>query len=644
MSDIKDYEPIWGAWHVDNLIGGGSFGKVYKVHKEEFGKRYEAAVKMISIPQSEEELRQAQNDGLDPESVRSYFQVSVTDIMQEIDLMNAFRGTSNIVSLEDHKVVEKQHEIGWDILIRMELLTTLSSYVTEHPLSEADVVKLGVHICRALELCAAHNAIHRDIKPENIFVSPHGDYKLGDFGIARQIERTMSGLSKKGTENYMAPEVFKGGEYGASVDIYSLGIVMYKFLNKNRRPFLPDFPNPITPRDRENALQRRMSGEAISAIPDIDPELNNIVLKACAYDRHERFKTASEMRIALESLKNFNIDFSALNLDLNLNKEPEKRQEIKSKPQAKWDDDLDSEHEKTRAVFSPRKVMPKAEIINNNISEPEVPENIMKNLSLFSLISMLILGALCFLTGNINNIPVYALFALQCGLKFKFKSINILTLTGLMCYVIYATLINFKAFDYAFLSIALAFASIDAARSKKFIFQVILCLGMLGYAGVVSWMIVRAMRGVISQTHYAYVAGAVGIPLVLVLASPAGIMFARDKWDMRALSSLIALLGFALIAFILSALNPVNKILFYAANSNLIKFMPEVLLLARVLVLICQTIAFSVMLFLAVAQGLPVLYLKFKFKKFLMPFSITLILLALGLLAAAKLVVMLALA
>ena len=38
MSDIKQYEPLWGAWHVDSLIGEGSFGKVYKVRREEFGK------------------------------------------------------------------------------------------------------------------------------------------------------------------------------------------------------------------------------------------------------------------------------------------------------------------------------------------------------------------------------------------------------------------------------------------------------------------------------------------------------------------------------------------------------------------------------------------------------------------------------
>ena len=97
----------------------------------------------------------------------------------------------------------------------------------------------------------------------------------------------------------MAPEVFKGQEYGASVDLYSLGIVMYKFLNNNRRPFQPD---NMTPADNEEALQRRMNGEAVPPIENIDPELNNIVLKACAYDINDRFKNATEMKLALMAL------------------------------------------------------------------------------------------------------------------------------------------------------------------------------------------------------------------------------------------------------------------------------------------------------------------------------------------------------
>lgn len=302
MADIHQYEPLWGSWHVDTLLGEGSFGKVYRVHREEFGKMYYSAVKIITIPQNEGDLRQMKSEGMDDASARSYLYQFVADIIQEIDLLSEFRGNSNIVSFEDHKVIERPDEIGWDILIRMELLTSLTDYVIEHPPSPDEVVKLGIHICKALELCAAHNTIHRDIKPDNIFVSKFGEYKLGDFGIARQIERTMSGLSKKGTYTYMAPEVFKGEEYGASVDIYSLGIVMYRLLNHNRIPFLPDFPAPITPSDRDESLARRMRGEPLPPLKNIPLELNDIILRACVYDKQNRIGKPKELCESLEAI------------------------------------------------------------------------------------------------------------------------------------------------------------------------------------------------------------------------------------------------------------------------------------------------------------------------------------------------------
>lgn len=69
-------------------------------------------------------------------------------------------------------------------------------------------------------LCKKHNIIHRDIKPANIFASGNGDYKLGDFGIAKTIEQT-SGGTKIGTYDYMAPEVYHDQPYGNTADIYS---------------------------------------------------------------------------------------------------------------------------------------------------------------------------------------------------------------------------------------------------------------------------------------------------------------------------------------------------------------------------------------------------------------------------------------
>lgn len=151
MTDIKKYEPLWGSWYADDEpLGEGSFGKVYRVHKEEFNRQYFAAVKIISLPQDEADLNRVRSEFNDDEpSVRSYFKGMVDDIVQEIDLMSIFRGNSNIVSLEDHEVVPRKGgegwaSIGWDILIRMELLTTLSAYTTTKALTTEDVMQLGM--------------------------------------------------------------------------------------------------------------------------------------------------------------------------------------------------------------------------------------------------------------------------------------------------------------------------------------------------------------------------------------------------------------------------------------------------------------------------------------------------------------------
>ena len=300
---IKKYEPLWGEWKIDKLIGEGSFGKVYKVKRTEFGEDYFAAVKIISIPQSETEIKHAFSEGMDEQSVKIYFKNFVSSLLKEIRLMSSLKGNSNIVSLEDYKIIEKTDSIGWDILIRMELLKSFMEYLSEKTLSKRDVIKLGIDMCKALELCQKANIIHRDIKLDNIFVSSHGDFKLGDFGIARQIEKTTSGLSKKGTYTYMAPEVYKGEAYNSTVDIYSLGLVLYRLLNNNRTPFLPDYPAQITHTSREDALVRRISGEAFPLPVNADGRLAEIVLKACSFKPADRYENPLLMKEALESIQ-----------------------------------------------------------------------------------------------------------------------------------------------------------------------------------------------------------------------------------------------------------------------------------------------------------------------------------------------------
>jgi serine/threonine protein kinase len=293
---------VLGDWNIVSCLGEGSYGKVFEIERSEFGQTYRAALKVITVPQSSAEVRSVISEGMSVSQAEAYFHGIVEELMHEFSIMFKLKGTANVVSCEDLRVLEHPDGIGWDILIRMELLHPLLPYVYQHPMARRDIIRLGIDICKALELCQRYNIIHRDIKPENIFISDNGDYKLGDFGIARTIERTTSGLSKKGTYSYMAPEVYIGKKYGFSVDTYSLGLVLYRMLNKNRGPFLPQPPEAITYDNREQALARRVSGEPLPRPFYGEGRLGEIVLKACAFDPKDRYSSPQQLRQELEAI------------------------------------------------------------------------------------------------------------------------------------------------------------------------------------------------------------------------------------------------------------------------------------------------------------------------------------------------------
>ena len=294
-------QKYFGKWEIEEELGSGAFGTVYKISHEEFGRKYYSAMKVIHVPQDKTEKNRLISEGMDQDSISSYYDQCVQDFVKEIEFMSSLQGYTNIVCYYDHLTEKSPDGIGYTIYIRMEYLTPLDKYLVDDEskfrlLSVKEIMKLGVDICNALEVCNKKHIIHRDIKPDNIFISETGDYKLGDFGISRQLEHTQSNLSKKGTYTYMAPEIYNGQPYNSTVDIYSLGIVLYRLLNHNRTPFLPAYPDPIKYTDKEKALINRMQGVAIPSIPDVDPQINSIVLKCCAFDPKDRYPSASELK------------------------------------------------------------------------------------------------------------------------------------------------------------------------------------------------------------------------------------------------------------------------------------------------------------------------------------------------------------
>lgn len=304
---MNNYEGkrLFGSWYIPDFqkpIGVGSFGTVYELRSYDVQSGV-TAVKIISIPKNEADYMAKCSSGMSEDEVKEQFEKTKDNLIQEIEMMLKVSGFTNCVGCMTYAVEPHEDCFGWDILIQMEKLESLNEYYkSKRSVTNLDIVRLGIDICSALEVCQTNNIVHRDIKPQNIMVkniNGKAFYKLGDFGVARTL--SVSGtMTMSGTLDYMAPELLQA-KGDLRVDIYSMGLVMYKLLNANRAPFMPDYPNEIAKGAEDMARQKRFNGEKMpEPLYAIGTNLAKVVLKACEFDAEERYASASEMKKDLE--------------------------------------------------------------------------------------------------------------------------------------------------------------------------------------------------------------------------------------------------------------------------------------------------------------------------------------------------------
>ena len=258
---MEEYEKIqlpWSDWKIVKYLGGSADTKVYEIERKVSEKLEKGALKIISGSASE---------------VESY--------VQQFRILEELQGQSNIVGYDELTVVPHEDGVGGDVFIRMELLISLPQRLKKDYFDE-NVIKLGVDISNALILCEKEHIIHGNIKPNNILVSKDEEYKLSDFSILKNADITASEKQKTGME-YQAPEVLRGEPYGHTVDIYSLGMVMYWLLNNQTLPC------------KDEKLQPPAIGSE---------KLKEIVMKACESCPEDRYASAQELYDALSALKN----------------------------------------------------------------------------------------------------------------------------------------------------------------------------------------------------------------------------------------------------------------------------------------------------------------------------------------------------
>jgi serine/threonine-protein kinase len=259
-----------GKYRVVEQIGRGGMGTVYKAIDETLDRR--VALKLLNA-----------------------------DLIDQ-DAVERFRREAMMLAKLNHGRIGAIHELtrgeGHDLLMVMEYLEgeTFEKLIERGPMPVSRAISLCSQVLDALEYAHGAGVIHRDLKPANLMLSPSGEVKVMDFGIARVqgSEHLTTNGYMVGTPAYMAPEQVRGEEVDPRMDLYSIAVVLYRMLT-HHLPFHGDtaiamihsqLNNPPTPPQQFRA--------------DLPEWLVGVLDRGLAKKPADRFQTAREFRTALE--------------------------------------------------------------------------------------------------------------------------------------------------------------------------------------------------------------------------------------------------------------------------------------------------------------------------------------------------------
>lgn len=237
------------------------------------------------------------------------------EVTQDPERLKRFVREAKAASALAHPNIATIHELGEAAgvhYIVMEYVKgeSLEARIRKSGLGLGDILDISTQVADALDEAHRQGITHRDIKPANLMLTPQGQVKVLDFGLAKRTpqEKPANGTAARtqsqttpglimGTVEYMSPEQVLGQEVDQRSDLFSLGVVLYQMAT-GTRPFKGDTSGAVF-----NAILNQTPPSPVRLNPELPGELERIINKALEKDRNFRYQNASDLRADLQRLK-----------------------------------------------------------------------------------------------------------------------------------------------------------------------------------------------------------------------------------------------------------------------------------------------------------------------------------------------------
>ncbi len=284
LAQPKNITPLLGNHIIGDAISSRNGIRCCPVMEQDTENKY--ILKILSLPPSQTQVDALLLTGIcqDKESARDYYEQAAQEIIQEAELLQKLSKSHGFVGFAGWQTEPMEEDnIGCEVYLLADYRSTLARYMARNPMTHLGAVNLGLDLCAALALSRENGYLYVALKPENVYITPSGEYRIGDLGFIAMDSLNFASLPDKYRSEYTPPEIQDAlSTLNSTLDIYALGLILYQAYNNGQLP---------------------QSGENGEILPPAyaDYEISEIILKACAANPEERWQSPLELGQALVS-------------------------------------------------------------------------------------------------------------------------------------------------------------------------------------------------------------------------------------------------------------------------------------------------------------------------------------------------------